>query len=275
MRIQHFLRPIALLVVVMLATLPPTHIATADGEKPKPFTVYLTFDDGPARGSTDMILDTLKAEGIKATFFLNGVRIVSAPDLVKREFLEGHVIGNHLWDHSLELMAGSQSPDKVLIASFQRTDDEIRKALGDALWQDYLAARKVILFRQPGGAFKALAMENTITYNWHTSAGDAVPNKTRTEPILVANVLFGYPKRGVSYGVYAFEDEVVVLMHDIVPLTAKALPTIIQKLKAQGAVFATLPRPQDQPNTMPIALGVLPACARAPDNCTKINDAHR
>jgi len=264
-----------LLVVLLVAILRTSSTpAAAQSDTPQPFTVYLTFDDGPAQGVTDVILDTLKDAGIKATFFVNGSRVIQAPNLVKREFLEGHQIGNHLWDHSTILMAGYKSPDKVLIESFNRTDDEIQKALGDALWQEYTTQRKVNLFRQPGGAVKPLSMPNTITYNWNTSAGDDVPNKVRTIPILVANVLFGYPKRGVAYGVYAWGDNVIVLMHDTY-LSAKALPTIIERLKAQGAVFATLPRPIDSPDTMPIPLGALPPCARTADNCTKENDARR
>ena len=59
-------------------------------EKGAPGTIYLTFDDGPKAGTTDVILDILKEEGVKATFFVTG----SGPDsLIVREYQEGHTVG--------------------------------------------------------------------------------------------------------------------------------------------------------------------------------------
>jgi peptidoglycan/xylan/chitin deacetylase (PgdA/CDA1 family) len=58
----------------------------------------LTFDDGPSE-STVEILDLLHQYGIQATFFVIGLRAEQRPALVKRASDEGHVIGNHTWDH--------------------------------------------------------------------------------------------------------------------------------------------------------------------------------
>ena len=54
---------------------------------------YLTFDDGPSQTVTPQILDLLKQEDIKATFFVLGSRVKANPDLVKREYQEGHLAG--------------------------------------------------------------------------------------------------------------------------------------------------------------------------------------
>jgi peptidoglycan-N-acetylglucosamine deacetylase len=61
--------------------------------------VRLTFDDGPNRTATPEILETLAAHGVTATFFVVGQMAAANPALVRREGREGHIIGNHSWDH--------------------------------------------------------------------------------------------------------------------------------------------------------------------------------
>ena len=61
--------------------------------------IFLTFDDGPTKSVTPYILDLLKQENVKANFFVLGMRVDQNPDLVKREFDEGHFIGNHSYSH--------------------------------------------------------------------------------------------------------------------------------------------------------------------------------
>lgn len=60
---------------------------------------YLTFDDGPSKSVTPLILDLLKQENIKATFFVLGARVDLNPSIVKREYEEGHFIANHGYSH--------------------------------------------------------------------------------------------------------------------------------------------------------------------------------
>ncbi|MBR0061843.1 MAG: polysaccharide deacetylase family protein, partial [Selenomonadaceae bacterium] len=62
-------------------------------------TVYLTFDDGPDDKVTPQILDILKAEGVKATFYVCGNMVEANPSVLKRIFDEGHAIGNHSYNH--------------------------------------------------------------------------------------------------------------------------------------------------------------------------------
>lgn len=66
---------------------------------PKKGTVYLTFDDGPVPGVTDVILDILKQNQITATFFCIGDNIEKHPQLFQRVMDEGHTIGNHTFHH--------------------------------------------------------------------------------------------------------------------------------------------------------------------------------
>lgn len=82
-----------------------------------PCIVALTFDDGPSAQYTPQILDILKENGIKATFFVIGHNVKEHSDKVKREALEGHAIGNHTWSHPL------MAP----LESRQQLQDEINK----------------------------------------------------------------------------------------------------------------------------------------------------
>ena len=60
---------------------------------------YLTFDDGPTKVATTKVLDILKEEDVKATFFVIGYRVKEFPETVKREYEEGHFIANHTYSH--------------------------------------------------------------------------------------------------------------------------------------------------------------------------------
>lgn len=65
--------------------------------------VALTFDDGPAKQWTPLLLDLLKRHSVKATFFVVGQRVERNKEIVKREFREGHVIGNHSYQHDTKI----------------------------------------------------------------------------------------------------------------------------------------------------------------------------
>ncbi|TDT79375.1 peptidoglycan/xylan/chitin deacetylase (PgdA/CDA1 family) [Arthrobacter sp. AG258] len=85
----------ASLALSLLAGGPAAPAQAAD----KPL-IGLTFDDGPSPERTAFVLDVLKEKGVKATFFLQGSHAQQYPDLVRRIKAEGHVIGNHSWDHA-------------------------------------------------------------------------------------------------------------------------------------------------------------------------------
>lgn len=61
--------------------------------------VYLTFDDGPIPEATPFILDVLKEQGIKATFFMVGDNVRKYPYLYERVVADGHRVGNHTYNH--------------------------------------------------------------------------------------------------------------------------------------------------------------------------------
>ena len=62
-------------------------------------TVYLTFDCGYENGYTKSMLETLKNNNVKATFFITGHYLSSSKDIVKQMINDGHIIGNHTYSH--------------------------------------------------------------------------------------------------------------------------------------------------------------------------------
>lgn len=62
--------------------------------------IYLSFDDGPHPVATNFVLDELKKQEAKATFFCIGKNVVAHPDIYQRILDEGHTVGNHTFNHS-------------------------------------------------------------------------------------------------------------------------------------------------------------------------------
>ena len=76
--------------------------------QPPEKAIALTFDDGPHGECTGRLLDGLKARGVKATFFLMGQNIEGNEELVRRMQEEGHLIGNHGYEHVQMTRAGQE-----------------------------------------------------------------------------------------------------------------------------------------------------------------------
>jgi len=73
---------------------PPPKVTPKKGKR-----IALTFDDGPNPSTTKTLLDGLKKWGVKATFFVQGYRVEKNKKLIKRMYDEGHLIGNHSYNH--------------------------------------------------------------------------------------------------------------------------------------------------------------------------------
>lgn len=105
--------------------------------------IALTFDDGPAPIHTPRILDILKENNIKATFFLIGSKVETYPELVKRIYDEGHTIGNHTFSHTGSYTLWSSSR---IYEDIRKTNDIIYKTIG----------KYPIFFRPPFGVTNPL-----------------------------------------------------------------------------------------------------------------------
>jgi peptidoglycan/xylan/chitin deacetylase (PgdA/CDA1 family) len=88
--------------------------------------VALTYDDGPNPPYTDAILDVLRDEHVRATFFVVGQAVQAYPHVVRREFLNGNAIGNHTWSHGHLVLYDATSLRETLL----RTDQAIYAATG-------------------------------------------------------------------------------------------------------------------------------------------------
>ena len=191
--------------------------------------VFLTFDDGPSETVTPVVLDTLKKENIKATFFLLGSRVELNPELVKREYNEGHYLASHGYSHVYsQIYASPQS----VIDEYNRSVTAIRNAIGEQQYNPHL-------FRYPGGYWggkyaevkkqaKQLLDENDILHiDWNALTSDAAGAKTTEQ--FIAELEKTVPKH----------NSVVVLMHDAgnKQATANALPTIIKYFRDRGFEF--------------------------------------
>lgn len=198
---------------------------------------YLTFDDGPSKNVTPLILDTLKKYNIKATFFVIGSMAEQSPELVKREHDEGHVIGNHTYSHNNSIV---YSTTEACVADYNKSESVLKGILND-----YNSK----LVRFPGGAFdndtKRLPFRQAIVnagyhyYNWNCSDQDSdgiVPNGGYSP-----SVLLNWVKSTSTYKNKPVP-QITVLMHDAPAksTTAEALPSIIEYLKAQGYTFKSL-----------------------------------
>ncbi|HBG77031.1 polysaccharide deacetylase [Eubacteriales bacterium mix99] len=197
-----------------------------EGEK----TAYLTFDDGPTPSQTTPVLDILKAEGIKATFFSIGSNAERYPEMIKREYAEGHGIGSHSYSHEFRQI---YSDPKIYMAEVVRCEQILKSILG----QD----KEFKLTRFPGGSFgKTLApyreAANHAGYvyvDWNSLNGDAETRKPRSAKQLIARL-----EDTVHH-----QNGLVVLMHDAPgkQSTVKALPEIIHYLKSKNYRFERIP----------------------------------
>jgi peptidoglycan-N-acetylmuramic acid deacetylase len=127
--------------------------AMAIGNKEKKY-VYLTFDEGYEAGYTPKILEVLKQNEVKATFFITAHFLNTQPDLVKQMIEEGHIVGNHTVNHK-------SMPD----LSNEQIQKEVME-LHTAIYQKFNYEMKYI--RPPKGEFSERTIQYTNTLGYQT-----------------------------------------------------------------------------------------------------------
>ncbi|WP_035795188.1 polysaccharide deacetylase family protein [Clostridium akagii] len=186
---------------------------------------YLTFDDGPSV-NTEKILKILNQNSIKASFFLIGKNAENYSNLVREEFADGEVVGNHTYSHQLNYKEGPS----IFVNDINKCEEVLKSILG----QNY----NLKLVRFPGGSFgpKLVPFRDAVTksgyrfIDWNDEIGDADGYN------LPVTTLLNNLKK------YTTQNTVVILMHDAgaKTTTVQALPQIIQYLKSKGYGFDTL-----------------------------------
>ena len=198
-------------------------------------TIYLTFDDGPRDGTTDVILDILKEKGVKATFF---VTMNGSDSLIKRIVDEGHSIGIHTASHRYDLIYAS-------VDNYFNDLEQVRDRIYNITGVD------TKLIRFPGGSSNTISkkykegimttlVNDTLNkgyqyYDWNIDSGDA---SFATNPTKLYNSVIN----SLSHDKYN-----VILMHDTKTYTRDALSSIIDYCLSNGYSFDSL-----DIDTMPI-----------------------
>lgn len=213
-----------------------TSLAAPEPKKPeklaekKQKTVYLTFDDGPSK-VTPKVLEILRQQGVKATFFVLGEQAESRPELINAIWEQGHAIGNHTYNHNYQNL---YSKFTEFWTQIKHTEEIVRDITG----------QRPQLVRAPGGTFghfdetyfTLLKQAGYAVVDWNVDSGDSRRRGVRAAEILQASV----------------EDtrssQVVLLLHDGAghEESAKALPGIIGRFKAAGYAFDVL-GPEQEP----------------------------
>lgn len=180
--------------------------------------IALTFDDGPWPTTTTQVLDILKKNNIKATFFWVGRYLQVYPELGKKVAAGGHAIGNHTWNHQYIKYNEDGAAREI-----DRTTSLIEKVTGI----------KTSMFRPPGGILNngLAAYAQKKNYTVVMWSADSLDWRTATQS-LMENVM----RQADSGG--------IVLMHDgggNRSKTVEALPQIIAKLRKEGYIFVTVP----------------------------------
>ncbi|MDM7325521.1 MAG: polysaccharide deacetylase family protein [Thermosynechococcus sp. Uc] len=203
--------------------------------------VALTFDDGPWGSSTRQVLQILKEEDVKATFFVLGKHALMYPDVIVDIVKAGHAVGNHSWSHPYKAVAAEVAKQEI-----ENTSALIAK-------QSQAQTR---LFRPPGGNLTTGLVDYAKSKNyaiimWSVDTHDTRPNTTAAD--IVERTL-----REVKAGS-------IILLHDgggDRTTTRKALPTLIRRLRQKGYRFVTVPEllhlavkaPTPQPSLSPVPL---------------------
>lgn len=191
-------------------------------------TIYLTFDDGPRMGTTNVILDILKEENVKATFFVT----MRGPDeLIKREYDEGHTVALHSASHDYSYIYSSVDN---YFNDLKTVHDRVLNITG--------YDSRIIRF--PGGSSNTISRkyQNGIMsyltkevlnrsyryFDWNINSGDAGETTDSHEVVKFVTTKLSHDKVNV------------ILMHDIKSYTRDALKEIIQYGKNNGYTFDKL-----------------------------------
>jgi peptidoglycan/xylan/chitin deacetylase (PgdA/CDA1 family) len=175
--------------------------------------VAVTFDDGPHPTNTNTLLDMLRRENAKATFFVLGTRVDYYGDIVRRAYQDGHQIASHTRNHK----------DLTKLSADERRH-EINSTISSI--ENTIGVRPTAM-RPPYGSFNeavkadagmALVLWSIDTEDWKYRNADTVHNKVMSQ----------------------VRDGSIVLMHDIHATTIQAAAKIVPDLKAEGYTLVTV-----------------------------------
>lgn len=179
--------------------------------------VALTFDDGPHGTLTPRVLDILRANNVKGTFFMQGCNVKAYPHVVRRMVSEGHEVGNHTWNHAYLSKVSREKAESQL----QSTNEAIRSACGIV----------PVVMRPPGGYTNAgVASWARQRFGFTTIMWDVDTNDWRKPG---SSVVAARAVNGAKPGS-------IILVHDIHASTVAAVDAIVKGLKNRGYELVTV-----------------------------------
>jgi peptidoglycan-N-acetylglucosamine deacetylase len=182
--------------------------------------VALTFDNGPAAGVTDTVLDVLRDRDVLATFFVVG-RQLDAPgalDLLRRAFDEGHRVGNHTWSHSVafgdladeDTMAEEIDRTQALISPFEGAERLFRPFGSGGIIDEHLLSAVAARHLEAGGY--TCVLWDCVPRDWEDPSG--------------------WPERCLAE--IEGRDHSVVVLHDLPTGAMDALPRFLDALEERA-----------------------------------------
>ena len=181
--------------------------------------IYLTFDEGYEAGYTDKILNTLKINEVKATFFLTAHYVNTNKELVKHMIEDGHIIGNHTVNHKsmptlnhVEIKEEIMHLHEVILEKFNYNMKYIRPPMGE------FSERTLDITKELG----------YITTMWSFAYEDWNENKQPTKEYAIKKIIDN---------VHSGE---IMLLHGNSKTNMEILDEIIKEIKHMGYIFSTL-----------------------------------
>ncbi len=226
--------------------------------------VALTFDDGPNAATTPKVLDILKAHGIHATFFINGMRVKGQAerDVLARMLAEGHILANHSQEH---LNLATVSQDKfdqqvqataAIVSAAGESRKWFRFPFGSATCNELARARDHYGFTVVGW--------HIDTADWCFASGNGTCKKSTFK--YVDDAYRGDMK---AWALKQIRDNGggISLMHDIHANTANNLEAIVGALEAEGYTFTTIDDAQTFPQLNGRAAGFIGSACKSNADC--------
>lgn len=184
------------------------NVKSSDSKK-----IALTFDDGPHPYYTRQLLKGLKEREVKATFFIIGKSVEAYPEIVKEIYEDGHLIGNHTYNHTQLTSQNAEKFKEEII----RTNEVIKEVTGE----------DTIFIRPPYGSWnKEFEKElNMFPVLWNIDPLDWCSSDASR---IVRNVCS------------KVDEDDIILMHDQYKTTVTAALKIVDRLKEEGYEFVTV-----------------------------------
>jgi len=175
--------------------------------------VVLTFDDGPRPGSTEAVVKALADECLRGTFFEVGQMASWHPEIAKQVIDAGMTVGTHTWSHK-DL---AQIPYEKAEQEIEMGNSAVSAAAGGKIAPFF----RFPYLQQPPRMLSYLAEHNVAIFSGDIDSRDYTMHKP--QPV-IDSVMSQLEKRGKG----------IVLMHDLHPNTAEALPELLRQLKLAG-----------------------------------------